>query len=134
MEATLPQMNPEPSQGSHFFHNLSSFGVLYFTVPLDTGRGGRLGLARPRRRPSPAPSTSGTSARRRPSSLRWTGRSRRGVAIRRTEERMNPSADKPIDRILHDLQERAKELNCLYRVDELLGREEATARRRPRRA
>ena len=35
------------------------------------------------------------------------------------------AADKPIDRILHDLQERAKELNCLYRVDELLGREEA---------
>jgi hypothetical protein len=34
--------------------------------------------------------------------------------------------DKPIDRILHDLQERAKELNCLYRVDELLGREDAT--------
>jgi pyruvate, water dikinase len=34
------------------------------------------------------------------------------------------TADKPIDRILHDLQERAKELNCLYRVDELLGREE----------
>ncbi len=33
--------------------------------------------------------------------------------------------DKPIDRILHDLQERAKELNCLYRVEELLGREEA---------
>ncbi len=38
---------------------------------------------------------------------------------------MNPHNDKPIDRILHDLQERAKELNCLYRVDELLGREEA---------
>ncbi|MGE5125107.1 MAG: PEP/pyruvate-binding domain-containing protein, partial [Betaproteobacteria bacterium] len=37
-----------------------------------------------------------------------------------------PAADKPIDRILHDLQERAKELNCLYRVDELLGREEAS--------
>ena len=39
---------------------------------------------------------------------------------------MNPHNDKPIDRILHDLQERAKELNCLYRVDELLGREEAS--------
>ena len=39
---------------------------------------------------------------------------------------MTTHADKPIDRILHDLQERAKELNCLYRVDELLGREEAT--------
>ena len=36
-----------------------------------------------------------------------------------------PATEKPIDRILHDLQERAKELNCLYRVDELLGREEA---------
>jgi pyruvate, water dikinase len=39
---------------------------------------------------------------------------------------MNPTPDKPIDRILHDLQERAKELNCLYRVDEQLGRVEAT--------
>jgi pyruvate, water dikinase len=39
---------------------------------------------------------------------------------------MSPTSDKPIDRILHELQERAKELNCLYRVDELLGRVEAT--------
>ena len=39
VEATLAQMNPEPSQGSHFFHNLTSFSVLYFTVPHDTGRG-----------------------------------------------------------------------------------------------
>jgi hypothetical protein len=38
VEATLPQMNPEPSQGSHFFHNLTSFSVLYFTVPYGTGR------------------------------------------------------------------------------------------------
>ena len=38
VEATLPQMNPEPSQGSHFFHNLQSFSVLYFTVPLDSTR------------------------------------------------------------------------------------------------
>ena len=28
--------------------------------------------------------------------------------------------DQPIESILHDLQERAKELNCLYRVDEIL--------------
>ena len=39
VEATLPQMNTEPSQGTHFFHNLSSFGVLYFTVAHDRGRG-----------------------------------------------------------------------------------------------
>src|SRR5574342_10075 len=28
---------------------------------------------------------------------------------------------KPIERLLHDLSERAKELNCLYKVQELLG-------------
>ncbi len=38
VEASLPQMSPEPSQGSHFFHNLSSFGVLYLTLPPE-GRG-----------------------------------------------------------------------------------------------
>ena len=38
VEATLPHMNPEPSQGSHFFHNLQSFAVPYFTVPLDSAR------------------------------------------------------------------------------------------------
>jgi hypothetical protein len=38
VEAAIPGMNPEPSQGAHFFHNLQSFSVLYFTVPLDSGR------------------------------------------------------------------------------------------------
>ena len=37
VEATLPAMDVEPSQGSHFFHNLSSTGVLYFTVRHGTG-------------------------------------------------------------------------------------------------
>jgi hypothetical protein len=35
VEAALPQMNPDVSQGSHFFHNLIGFGVYY----LATGRG-----------------------------------------------------------------------------------------------
>ncbi len=35
VEATLPLMNVDPSQGSHFFHNLSSFQVSYFTVRHD---------------------------------------------------------------------------------------------------
>ena len=38
VEAALPHMNPEPSQGSHFFHNLQSCLVLYFTVPIDSAR------------------------------------------------------------------------------------------------
>lgn len=33
VEATLPEMNIELSQGSHFFHNLMSFQVSYFCVP-----------------------------------------------------------------------------------------------------
>ncbi len=33
VEATLPQMNPDLSQGSHFFHNLIGCQVLYLSVP-----------------------------------------------------------------------------------------------------
>jgi hypothetical protein len=32
VEATLPTMNVEPSQGSHFFHNMTSFQVSYLSV------------------------------------------------------------------------------------------------------
>jgi hypothetical protein len=32
IEATLPNMNIEFSQGSHFFHNLSSFQICYFLI------------------------------------------------------------------------------------------------------
>ncbi len=35
VEATLPTMNVELSQGSHLFHNLSSFQVSYFSVRHD---------------------------------------------------------------------------------------------------
>jgi len=37
VEAGLPDLEVEPSQGSHFFHNLLSFGVAYLSV---TRRGG----------------------------------------------------------------------------------------------
>ncbi|MCG2760552.1 MAG: PEP/pyruvate-binding domain-containing protein [Candidatus Delongbacteria bacterium] len=33
VEAGLPNMNVELSQGSHFFHNMTCFGVNYFSVP-----------------------------------------------------------------------------------------------------
>jgi hypothetical protein len=38
VEATLPQMNPDFSQGSHFFHNMFSHGVFYLSVKSDTGK------------------------------------------------------------------------------------------------
>lgn len=37
VEATLPNMNVELSQGTHFFHNISSCGVSYFCVRHDGG-------------------------------------------------------------------------------------------------
>ncbi len=38
IEATLPHMNVDPSQGSHFFHNISSFKVSYLSVRFDRER------------------------------------------------------------------------------------------------
>jgi hypothetical protein len=35
IESTMPDMNVEPSQGAHFFHNISSFQVSYFTAHHD---------------------------------------------------------------------------------------------------
>ncbi len=37
VESTLPDMNVEPSQGAHFFLNIESFRVAYFTVPHSHG-------------------------------------------------------------------------------------------------
>lgn len=38
-ESALPGYRIEPSQGTHFFQNLTSFGVGYFTVDPDAGNG-----------------------------------------------------------------------------------------------
>ena len=38
MEASLPNLNVDPSQGSHFFQNITSLRIGYFTVPLRDSR------------------------------------------------------------------------------------------------
>ncbi len=38
-EASLPGYRIEPSQGTHFFQNLTSFGVAYFTIDQEAGEG-----------------------------------------------------------------------------------------------
>jgi hypothetical protein len=84
VEATLPQMNPEPSQGSHFFHNLSSFSVLYFTVPHDRGRG--IDWAWLERQETVARTAHARHVRTAgPVVLEVDGRTRRGVALRPEE-------------------------------------------------
>lgn len=39
VESTLPDMLVTLSQGSHFFHNITSFRILYFSVPSTSERG-----------------------------------------------------------------------------------------------
>jgi CheY-like chemotaxis protein len=39
VEACLPNMNVDPSQGSHFFQNMTSLRIGYFTVPMDRSHG-----------------------------------------------------------------------------------------------
>ncbi len=40
VEVSLPNMNVDPSQGSHFFQNMTSLRIGYFTVPLNPEHGG----------------------------------------------------------------------------------------------
>jgi len=39
VEVSLPNMNVDPSQGSHFFQNMTSLRIGYFTVPLASEHG-----------------------------------------------------------------------------------------------
>lgn len=78
VEATLPGMEPELSQGSHFFHNLIGLRVLYLSVP----HRGPYGIAWDRLAALPA--SQETSLVRhvrldRPLHVRVDGRRRRGV-------------------------------------------------------
>ncbi|MEI6614602.1 MAG: PEP/pyruvate-binding domain-containing protein, partial [Chrysiogenales bacterium] len=39
VEVSLPNMNVDPSQGSHFFQNMTSLRIGYFTIPLNSTHG-----------------------------------------------------------------------------------------------
>ena len=39
VEVSLPNMNVDPSQGSHFFQNMTSLRIGYFTIPLNSTNG-----------------------------------------------------------------------------------------------
>jgi len=78
VEATLPEMNVELSQGSHFFHNLSSFRTSYFMVR----HGGHFGINWDWLNRQPVVRETKLIRHVRPESnlsVRVDGRSRRGV-------------------------------------------------------
>ncbi len=123
VETTSPKMSPMLSQGSHFFHNMISFGVYYFSVqhkgdlPIDWAWLESL--------PAEAEGRYVRVVRTpRPLHLRVDGRTRRGVvrhddqAIEGVETTLAGAGG----RLIAALQERAKELNCLYEVEGLLSR------------
>jgi CheY-like chemotaxis protein len=39
VEVSLPNLNVDPSQGSHFFQNMTSLRIGYFTIPLNSANG-----------------------------------------------------------------------------------------------
>ena len=65
VEASLPAMNVDMSQGAHFFHNLLSFRVAYFSVPGLDASGIDWEWLRPAARPGGRPISCGTWRRRR---------------------------------------------------------------------
>jgi hypothetical protein len=78
VEATLPGMEPELSQGSHFFHNLIGLRILYLSVP----HRGRHRIAWERLDALPAENDTGLVRHvrlERPVRVRVDGRGRRGV-------------------------------------------------------
>ena len=84
VEATLPEMNVELSQGSHFFHNLSSFRTSYFMVR----HGGRFGINWDWLNRQPVVHETELIRHVRPAtnlSVRVDGRMRRGVILSEAE-------------------------------------------------
>jgi hypothetical protein len=80
VETTLPEMNVELSQGSHFFHNLSSFRTSYFMVQ----HGGRYAIHWDWLNRQPVLHETKLIRHVRPEvslSIRVDGRSRRGVIL-----------------------------------------------------
>jgi hypothetical protein len=89
VEATLPEMNVELSQGSHFFHNLSSFRTSYFMVR----HGTHLGINWDWLNLQPVVHETDLIRHVRPRrnlTVRVDGRSRRGVILVETD---NPSKE-----------------------------------------
>jgi hypothetical protein len=79
VEAARPGMSPEPSQGSHFFHNLSSFEVAYLSLPC----GAEIDWPWLGAQPTVARTAHVRHVRcPRPLRLRVDGRSRRGVVLK----------------------------------------------------
>jgi pyruvate,water dikinase len=113
VESMLPNINVELSQGSHFFHNITSFQVLYFSIPynesskIDWNWLNKVQAVEEKKFIKHVRLI-------KPLLIKVDGRTGRGVIKKMIEKSTS------IDKILASLQERAKELNCIYRIEEIL--------------
>ncbi len=129
VESVLEGMNVEMSQGSHFFHNLISFGVLYFSVKSLTGKNDKKEFtdginweilnadeSKLKEEGSIEEETQFIKHIRfnSPLKIKADGKTGKGIIVKMSEK------ESTLDKILSALQERAKELNCLYKIEELL--------------
>ena len=80
VEAQIPGMSPDLSQGSHFFHNLTSFEVYYLSAPQTAGSTINWDLLRLQTHSEEGKLT-GHVILRSPLELRVDGRSGRGIVI-----------------------------------------------------
>jgi hypothetical protein len=82
IETDLDDLSVEPSEGTHFFQNLTSFGIGYFTVNQHTG-GGFVDFAWLDSQPAEREMTYLRHVHlSRPLDLRLDGHSRRGVILK----------------------------------------------------
>jgi hypothetical protein len=82
IETDLDDLSVEPSEGTHFFQNLTSFGIGYFTVNQRTG-GGFVDFAWLDSQPAERETTHLRHVHlTRPLDLRLDGHSRRGVILK----------------------------------------------------
>ena len=82
VEAGLRDLKVTPSQGTHFFQNLTSFNVGYFTVNPEAGDGSVDWEWLEARPPSPRRPTCGTSASSEPILVLMNGRKNEGVILK----------------------------------------------------
>ncbi len=121
VEATLPEMNVERSQGSHFFHNITSFQVFYFSVHHAGTH--RIDWAWLDTQPATGEVAARAARATRFPAARPGGRPQRtGCDPEMTEPNEN------LGKLLYSLHERAKELNCLYRIEEILNQSQLSTR------
>ena len=116
VESTLPEMNPELSQGSHFFHNIINTGTAYMSVDnQNKSAGSFIDYDYFKKQVIISKGEFFThAAMKKGIGVIVNGKTNKGAILKMKSEEIEN------DSLLHQLNERAKELECLYLVKEVV--------------